>query len=93
MRWSFLGVVILSLLWTGDLRAEGLLSLEEVIEEALIGEVCRIFAHHHTLGVVDTINSKVVYDADMIVNLEDKEITRGKFLTEGGREATASQQF
>jgi HD superfamily phosphodiesterase len=59
--------------------------LQERLPGEMIEEVCRIIAHHHTPGVVDTIEFRVVYDADLIVNLEDKEIKRGKFLTEGGR--------
>ena len=35
MKWSFLCVLALSLLWMGDLRAEEPLKLEEVVEEAL----------------------------------------------------------
>ena len=60
--------------------------LREGLPEELMEAVCRIIAHHHTPGVVDSIHFKVVYDADLIVNLEDKELSKGKFLTEGGRE-------
>jgi len=59
--------------------------LREGLPEELVVEVCEIIAHHHTPGVVDTVNFKVLYDADLIVNLEDKELSKGKFLTEGGR--------
>lgn len=59
--------------------------LREGLSEELVVEVCQIIAHHHAPGVVDTINFKVLYDADLIVNLEDKELSKGKFLTEGGR--------
>lgn len=58
---------------------------EEELSEGLVEEVCQIIAHHHTPGVVDTNNFKVLYDADLIVNLEDREIKKGRFLTEGGR--------
>ena len=70
--------------------ARKLMLLEEVPEEQ-IEEVCRIIAHHHTPGIVNTINFKVLYDADLIVNLEDKELSRGKFLTEGGRRVAEYQ--
>jgi len=69
------------------------LMLQERVPESMIEEVCQIIAHHHTPGVGDTINFKVVYDADLIVNLEDKELSRGKFLTEGGRKVAESQPY
>jgi len=59
--------------------------LGEGLPEDFVEEVCRIIAHHHTPGVVDTLEFKVVYDADLIVNMEDGEVKKGKFLTEGGR--------
>ncbi len=40
---------------------------EEIIEEA-----CNIIGCHHTPGKIDTINFKVVYDADWLVNLKDE---------------------
>jgi len=63
--------------------------LKEGLSEELVEEVCSIIAHHHTPDIVDTNNFKVVYDADLIVNLEDKELSRGKFLTEGGKKVAA----
>jgi len=41
--------------------------------EELIGEVCDIIAHHHHPGAQGSINFKVVYDADMLVNLEEEQ--------------------
>jgi len=38
----------------------------------LIGEVCDIVGHHHSPRSQETANFKVLYDADMLVNLEDK---------------------
>ena len=66
--------------------------LQEGLPEAFIEEVCRIIAHHHIPGVVDTINFKVVYDADLMVNIEDGELSKGKFLTEGGRKVAESRR-
>lgn len=37
-----------------------------------IEEICSIIAHHHTPGKVDTLNFKVLYDADWLVNLKDE---------------------
>lgn len=61
-----------------------------------IEEICGIIAHHHTPGVINTLNFKVLYDADWLVNLKDETDTGNKdnlariinkaFLTETGRE-------
>ena len=61
-----------------------------------IDEICEIIAHHHTPGKVDTLNFKILYDADWLVNLKDevdlsdknklKEIINKVFLTKKGRE-------
>lgn len=65
-------------------------------KKELIEEVCDIVGHHHHPRPDETINFKVVYDADLIANLEEKHkenpIDTGKlkgiigksFLTEGG---------
>ena len=37
-----------------------------------IAEICRIIACHHSPGEIDTINFKVLYDADWLVNLKDE---------------------
>ena len=65
--------------------------LQEGLDEETIDEVCRIIAHHHTPGVVHTSHFEVVYDADLIVNLESRELSGGKFLTEGGRKLGQSR--
>lgn len=36
-----------------------------------IAEICRIIAHHHSPGAVDTQNFKILCDADWLVNLKD----------------------
>ena len=42
-------------------------------EEGIIEEVCDIIGHHHTPRDEETLNYKVIYDADLIVNLEEKQ--------------------
>jgi len=37
-----------------------------------VGEICQIIGHHHSPGVIDTLNFKVLYDADWLVNLADE---------------------
>jgi hypothetical protein len=66
--------------------------------EGIIEEVCDIIGHHHSPRPEETINFKVLYDADLIVNLEEKQkespsspehlakIVSGSFLTEEGAE-------
>ena len=67
-------------------------------EEGIIAEVCDIIGHHHTPRDIETVNFKVIYDADLIVNLEEKQqesptppahlekIIAKSFLTESGRD-------
>jgi len=66
-------------------------------KEALIEEVCDIIGHHHHPREDDTISFKVMYDADLIVNLEEtlkdkpktgeelENLIANAFLTESGR--------
>ena len=70
-------------------------------EPVLIDEVCDIIGHHHNPRPEETLNFKVLYDADLIVNLEEKHkespIAREKlqkiigrsFLTVSGGELAA----
>lgn len=37
-----------------------------------IDEIADIIAHHHSPGKVDTLNFKIVYDSDSLVNLKDE---------------------
>jgi HD superfamily phosphodiesterase len=65
--------------------------------EDLVGEVCDIIGHHHHPGPDESLNFKVVFDADLIANLEEKlndipmetekltEIIEKNFLTAGGK--------
>jgi HD superfamily phosphodiesterase len=67
-------------------------------EEGIIEEVCDIIGHHHTPRADETINFKVVYDADLIANLEEKQketttpsehlakIIEKSFLTKSGQD-------
>ena len=73
-------------------------------KEALINAVCDIIGHHHHPGSEETIDFKVVYDADRIANLEDRlkvetldpsrisEMIEKTFLTDSGKE-TATDIF
>ena len=61
----------------------------------VVEEVCEIVAHHHSPGTLDSLNFKVLCDADMLVNLREKALTvkpedlstliDSKFLTEKGK--------
>lgn len=70
-------------------------------KEDLIKEVCDIIGHHHHPHEEETINFKVLYDADLITNLEEEhkegrtmnseqfeEIIKKSFLTKAGEEKT-----
>jgi len=69
--------------------------------EGLIQEVCDIVAHHHHPRPEESVNFKCVYDADTLVNLEERHektpieaaklegILRRRFLTESGRNLAA----
>jgi HD superfamily phosphodiesterase len=81
---------------------EGPAVAREILEKLeakppLIEEVCDIVGHHHHPREEETLNFKVLYDADWIANLEDRKkesalssetlerILAEKFLTESGR--------
>jgi len=65
--------------------------------EELIEEVCDIVGHHHHPRNDETVNFKCLYDADLIVNLEEKQkeqasepehlkkVIEKSFLTEAGK--------
>ncbi len=71
-------------------------------EANLIDEVCDIIGHHHSPRPEESINFKVLYDADLIVNLEEKQkespsprehlekIISKSFLTETGAQVAGS---
>jgi len=66
--------------------------------EALVEEVCDIVGHHHHPREEESVNFKSVYDADLIVNLEEsgkdrpmdrdrlESIIEKSFLTNAGRQ-------
>jgi len=43
------------------------------VKQDLIEEVCDIVGHHHHPRNEETLNFKIIYDADLIVNLEELE--------------------
>ena len=64
-------------------------------DNGMIEEICGIIGNHHSPGKIDSINFKIVYDADWLVNLsdeagEDKEklsrMIERVFLTGTGKE-------
>lgn len=67
-------------------------------DKALVDEVCDIVGHHHSPRENETTNFKVLYDADLIANIEDNRkkektgdhsieaIIEKSFMTDGGRE-------
>lgn len=65
-------------------------------QEQATDEICEIIGNHHSPGKVNTVNFKVLYDADCLVNLagslekkeskEAEETIERVFLTEGGKE-------
>ncbi|MFN3551361.1 MAG: HD domain-containing protein [Endomicrobiia bacterium] len=66
------------------------------IKQEIIDEVCKIIASHHSPGEIDTINFKILWDADLLVNIEDEfdlndkeklsKIIEKNFLTSTGKE-------
>ena len=66
--------------------------------EELIEEVCDIVGHHHNPRSDDSLNFKVVYDSDLLENIDEKQkkaprskeeienLIERSFLTDGGRQ-------
>jgi len=61
----------------GPAVAEKLL-LKMGLKKEDVHEICEIIAHHHSPGKVNTLNFKVLYDADWLVNLKDEVDTKDK---------------
>ena len=69
----------------------------------LIDEVCDIVGHHHNPRPEETLNFKILYDADVLANLEEKykenplsqaelaDLLANKFLTPSGRELAGKE--
>jgi HD superfamily phosphohydrolase YqeK len=67
-------------------------------KEDLVEEVCDIIGHHHHPGDEETLNFKILYDADMLTNMDECEKKNGVdpeefskkidrlFLTDAGKE-------
>lgn len=65
------------------------------VDNKIIVEVCQIIASHHSPGEINTLNFKVIWDADLLVNLKDEYDIKNKeklkgvvakmFLTETGK--------
>ncbi|MDO8734374.1 MAG: HD domain-containing protein, partial [Elusimicrobiota bacterium] len=48
------------------------------IKKDVIDEVCKIIASHHSPGEVNSINFKILWDADWLVNLKDEAALKDK---------------
>jgi len=78
--------------------AEEILKSSDISAEA-IEHICRIIANHHSAKDIDTIEFRIVWDADLLVNLltdysqvsheKLKEIIDKKFKTDKGRQIAA----
>lgn len=84
--------------------AEGPPVAREILERlgaqpAMVEEVCEIIAHHHDPQAMDSLNFRVVCDADLLENMDEQQKNnpvaaelladriRRSFLTEAGRNA------
>jgi HD superfamily phosphodiesterase len=48
------------------------------IDSKIIDEVCDIIASHHSPGEINTLNFKIIWDADWLVNLGDEYNIKNK---------------
>ena len=48
------------------------------VDSKIINEVCDIIASHHSPGEINTLNFKIIWDADWLVNLEDEYNIKNK---------------
>jgi HD superfamily phosphodiesterase/predicted RNA-binding Zn-ribbon protein involved in translation (DUF1610 family) len=68
-----------------------------------VEEICEIIAHHHSPGVIDSANFRVLYDADLLDNSRERlseasaeeaeAFVDRAFLTEAGKELARSELF
>jgi len=85
----------------GPPTARGIL-MELHAEERLVDEICAIIGHHHHPGPEETVNFKALYDADLIVNIQEGDIEKprepgrlaalinSRFLSETGKSVAQS---
>ncbi|MDP2980744.1 MAG: uroporphyrinogen-III C-methyltransferase, partial [Candidatus Omnitrophota bacterium] len=79
---------------------EGPAIARKILEDLKVGqdtirEICQIIASHHSPGEIDTMNFKILWDSDWLVNLKDEydikdrkkleDIIEKVFLTQTGR--------
>ena len=81
----------------GDLQEkEGPPIARKILEKTggkkeFIDEVCRIIGSHHSPGKIDSVNFRIILDADLITNLQEANVKvadtviKTKFFTETGR--------
>lgn len=48
------------------------------LDRSIIEEVCAIIGNHHSPGRIDTLNFKILYDADCLVNSSDEYVCQDK---------------
>lgn len=48
------------------------------LDEPIIAHVCRIVGNHHSARDIDTLEFRIVWDADWLVNISDEFAGRGK---------------
>ncbi|MBN1806757.1 MAG: HD domain-containing protein [Sedimentisphaerales bacterium] len=78
--------------------ARGILEKQNISDEA-IEHICKIIANHHSARDIDTIEFRIIWDADNIVNLSDdlnevsneklQKIMNKRFMTVEGRRIAA----
>ena len=84
-----------------DCEREGAVVARRILEGLgarpdLTSEVCALIAHHHSPGEEESLNFRILYDADTLANLEEalkdparaeEARAKARFLTEAGRRA------
>ncbi len=69
------------------------------VEDSIIEEVCDIIAHHHTPRAMNTINFRIILDADMLTNIIEGDVKIDKnrinkiFKTKKGKEIARKIQI
>ncbi len=52
--------------------------MENEMDESTIDHVCRIIANHHSARDIDTLEFRILWDADWLVNLADEKLDKDK---------------